>query len=150
MRNYWARSYLQGVLAGKTFIAPRAREWLHSQMDALMTLQVVVAVETLWALVTLEGTIVVRSLVSLVRVVVVHRLHIGCVTTVEAYQSLRQASHQHRRTTWIIEIREHRTMGVGLICAGKWWSLRVVTCLNRWRGKWSRPSRRRRHLRSSP
>lgn len=90
MSEKWTLSYLQSVLAGKAFVAVHARVWLDSQMDALMTLQVVVSVEALWALIALEWAIIVGRRVGLMRVVVVHGLHICCVTTIEApNQSLR-------------------------------------------------------------
>lgn len=90
MRELPSPSYLQSVLAGKALVAVGARIWLYSQMNALMALQVMISVEALWTQITLEWTIVVRRRVNLVRVVVVHALHICCVTTVEASdQSLR-------------------------------------------------------------
>src|ERR1700761_5520425 len=48
-----------------------ARERLHCQMDPLMSLQIVVAVERLWALITLEGSVVL--LLLLTRMMRVHR-----------------------------------------------------------------------------
>ena len=41
-----------------------AREGLHCQMDPLMSLQIVVAVEGLWALITLEGSVILLLLLS--------------------------------------------------------------------------------------
>jgi hypothetical protein len=48
-----------------------AREWLHSQVDSLVALQIVVAVEGLWALIAFEGSVVL--LLLLARMVSVHR-----------------------------------------------------------------------------
>lgn len=50
-------TYLQCVLARKALVAVRAREWLHSQMNPLMTLEIVIAVEALRALVAFEWPI---------------------------------------------------------------------------------------------
>jgi hypothetical protein len=104
MNKGMVRSYLQSILAGETLVTMTARERLNRQMDALMALQVVIAVEALWALIALEGTVIMRRLLSLMRVVVVHMLQAGRVSTVEVDQSLWQTSHQHWRTIWIVEI----------------------------------------------
>lgn len=42
---YGVRAYLQGVLSRKRLFAMRARKWLDSQVNTLVPLQVVVAVE---------------------------------------------------------------------------------------------------------
>jgi hypothetical protein len=47
-----------------------AREWLHSQVDSLVALQIVVAVEGLWALIAFEGSVVL--LLLLARMMSVH------------------------------------------------------------------------------
>jgi hypothetical protein len=41
-----------------------ARERLHRQMDPLMSLQIVVAVERLWALITFEGSVILLLLLT--------------------------------------------------------------------------------------
>jgi len=52
---------LQCVLAGETFVTVFARKRFNGQMDPLMSLEVVIAIETLRALITLERPIGRRS-----------------------------------------------------------------------------------------
>lgn len=52
------RTNLQCIFPRKALLAMAAGEWLHCQMDTLVSLQVVVSVEGLWALVALEGAVV--------------------------------------------------------------------------------------------
>lgn len=51
------RTDLQSVLPGESLLTKRARERLHGQMNLLVSFQVVVPVEALYALVALEGSI---------------------------------------------------------------------------------------------
>ena len=47
-------TYLESILPRKALIAVRAREGLHSQMNALVAFEIVIAVETLRTLVAFE------------------------------------------------------------------------------------------------
>lgn len=62
-------THLQCVLPREALLAMIARERLDRQMDPLMPLQIVVAVEALRALVALERTIVGRRRLSMGRMV---------------------------------------------------------------------------------
>lgn len=64
------RTNLQCIFPGEALLAVSAREWLHSQMDPLMSLQIVVTIEGLWTLVTFERSVILLLLLS--RVVAVH------------------------------------------------------------------------------
>jgi hypothetical protein len=67
-RHPWVRigqrTNLQCIFPRKALLAMAARERLHCQMDPLMSLQIVVAVEGLWALITLEGSIILLLLLT--------------------------------------------------------------------------------------
>lgn len=53
---------LQRILPRKALITVAAGEWLHRQMNPLMSLQVMIAVEALGALIAFEWTIIMRWL----------------------------------------------------------------------------------------
>lgn len=75
-------TYLQGILSREALIAVLAREGLYRQMNSLVSLQVVVPVEALRALVALEWPVIGRLLLMLrVTQEVWYR---GCVSTVES------------------------------------------------------------------
>jgi hypothetical protein len=48
--------YLQGIFARELLRAEIAREWFNLKVNPLVTLQVMIATETLGALVTFEGS----------------------------------------------------------------------------------------------
>jgi hypothetical protein len=75
-----------------------------------MSLQVVIAVEALWALIALERTVIVSGLRWWMRSIVVHVLKARCVTAVEVYHTLRQVTHKHRWPARIAEVREDWAM----------------------------------------
>ena len=52
--------YLESILSGKALVAVSAREGFDSQVDALVTLEVVVSVEALGALVASEWSVGLR------------------------------------------------------------------------------------------
>lgn len=83
-------SYLQGILAREALVAVAAGEGLDGQVDALVTLQVVVAVEALWALIASERSVVLWA--GLLRVVTIHSVHVRGVSAVEGHHSRRHAS----------------------------------------------------------
>ena len=55
-----------------------AGEWLHCQMDSLVSLQVVISVEGLWALIALERTVVLGLL--LVWMAAIHVVHVRWIS----------------------------------------------------------------------
>jgi hypothetical protein len=57
----WQTTYLECILSRETFIAMCTRERFYRKMYSLVTLKIMVTIEALWALVTLERP-VVRSL----------------------------------------------------------------------------------------
>jgi hypothetical protein len=72
--NCWirigSRTNLQCIFPGKALLAVPTWERFHSQMDPLMSLQIVVTIERLWTLVTFERSVILLLLLS--RVVAVH------------------------------------------------------------------------------
>ena len=83
-------------------------ERLNSQMNPLMTLQVVISIEALRALVTLERT-VVRGLL-LLRMVSIHMLHASGVSTVETrHHPMRHSAHQSQLSVRIVDVRQYRS-----------------------------------------
>lgn len=50
-------TYLKSILAREALVTVRARERLNGQMDTFMTLEVVIAVETLGTLVAFERSV---------------------------------------------------------------------------------------------
>jgi len=55
---------LQCIFPRKALLAMAARERLHCQMDPLVSLPIVVAVERLWALITFEGSVILLLLLT--------------------------------------------------------------------------------------
>lgn len=89
------------------------RTWkrLHRQMNALMSLQVVIPVEALRALIALERPVVGRPrLVEGVwRMPAVHLLHAGHVATVEARENARlHAAQQRHLAVRTVDVRHDR------------------------------------------
>jgi len=61
---------LQCIFPRKALLAVSTWEWLHGQMDPLMSLQIVITIEGLWTLVTFERAVILLLLLS--RVVAIH------------------------------------------------------------------------------
>lgn len=79
------------------------RERLDCQVDPLVPLQIVVAVETLGALIALEWSVVGSGL--LMRVVSLHKVrHLSCVPTVEARHHPRVYTNQSESTIRILDV----------------------------------------------
>lgn len=99
---------LERVLAGEALIAMAARERLDGQMYPLVSLEVVVAVEALWALIASERSVVLW--VGLLRMVAIQLVHGRGVTAVERWHHAMRhaASHQCNWTVWLVDIGEHR------------------------------------------
>lgn len=102
-----ARTNLQRVLARETLIAVPARERLDRQMDPLMPLEVMVAVEALRTLIAAERAVVLRA--RLRRVVSVQLLHVRGVPAVEA-------SGHHA-----VVHADHLEVAVGVVDVGEHW-----------------------------
>ena len=80
-----------------------------------MPLQVVISIEALRALVTLERT-VVRGLL-LLRMVSIHMLHASGVSAVETrYHPMRHSTHQSQLSVRIVDVRQYRSWKI----AAKW------------------------------
>lgn len=91
---------LESILAGEALGAEVAGERLDSQMDSLVTLQVVVAAEGLHALVALEGTLRLSS--GLVSVVTVHHM-LSAVVLANSHTR----NHGHL-ATWLVDVGHDR------------------------------------------
>ena len=114
-------TYLQGVLSREALVAVGARERLDCQVNPLVSLQVVVAVEALRALVALEWSVGRGRL--LMRVVPHEVRHLSCMSTVEAGHHARMHTNQSKPAIWVLNVREHWRRS-RCICRG-WWSLVV-------------------------
>ena len=71
---------LQSILSRETLVAVRARKRFHRQMDPFMSLQIVIAVETLRTLIAPKRTFTMRRL----RRCPIHRLQMGAMSAVES------------------------------------------------------------------
>lgn len=104
--------YLQSVFTREAFIAVSAWEWFDCEMYPLVSLQIVVSIEALWALIALKRSVVLRiGLVSLR--MAVHLLNVGCVPAVETRDhSTGHSSDKRKLTVWITNVREdwHRVL----------------------------------------
>lgn len=76
----------------------RTGKWLHSKVNPLVSLQIVIPIEALRALIAFEGPIIgYRLMMLLLLIVVVHVLGIRSVPTVELWHHalLHVADHRH-------------------------------------------------------
>ena len=97
-------TYLERILSREALVAVVAGEGLDSKMDPLVSLQIVVAVEALRALVTLERSVVGGRL--LVRRMS-HKVRHGCrVPTVEARHHARVDTDQRQPTVGVLNVGE--------------------------------------------
>jgi hypothetical protein len=136
-------SYLECVFAGETLVAVAAGEWFHCQVNALVSLQVVIAVETLRALIALEGPVIYR--LGLLGVCAVNVLHVGRVATVEATEAV-HAVDERQAVARVADVREHGSRHrIAIWSLVRVWRLRWC---GRERGNWSRRVRRRHAWRS--
>jgi hypothetical protein len=86
-----------------------AWEWLDGKMDTLVSLEIVVTIETLRALIALEWTLVLRWCLS--GWWAIHLLHGGCVTTVESRHHIRRkAADEHGLTVGVVQVRHYRSI----------------------------------------
>lgn len=77
-------------------------EWFHRQMDSLVSLQIVITVETLWALIAFEWP-VVHGL-RLLCVCSIDVLHICRVAAVEATETTVDAVDESQTTCGVIDV----------------------------------------------
>lgn len=77
-------------------------EWFHRQMDSLVSLQIVITVETLRALIAFEWP-VVHGL-RLLCVSSINVLHICRVSTVEATEATVDAVDESQTACWVIDV----------------------------------------------
>lgn len=91
MNAGYIETYLEGVLPREALVAVVARKGLDGKMDSLVSLQIMVPVKALWALVTLEWTVVGSRLLVLMS----HEVwHGGSVSTVEARHHGRMSTNE--------------------------------------------------------
>lgn len=102
----WFEAYLKCVLPREALIAVVAREGLDSQMDPLVSLQVVVSIEALWTLVTLEWPVVGGRL--LMRWVSKEVGYCCGVAAVEAWHHARVHTNQRKLTVRVLDIGKDR------------------------------------------
>lgn len=112
-----------------------AREWLHGQMDPLVSLKIVVAIEGLWALVTLEWSVILLLLLPWMRYI-----HIVAHVLLRIAWHVHSAHHLHlvAGTVHIGHDRTtHRRQGIWrlvrpLVLTGRGLHRLRMTCRN-WR-----------------
>lgn len=83
-----------------------AREWLDSEMNTLMTLQIVIPVEALWALIALERPICSRLLLMIGVVAMAEEMRNICgVSAVEGLHHLGHSTDQSHLAVRISDVR---------------------------------------------
>jgi hypothetical protein len=104
----WVRTYLESILSGKALVAVSAREGFDSQVDALVTLEIVVSVEALRALVASERSVGLR--VVLWHGVAVQLLH-SCMSAVVLHRHamMRHAVDKRHVPVRITNVGKHRS-----------------------------------------
>lgn len=95
------KTYLQCILAREALVTVCARERLHGQVNSLMTLQIMIPVEALGALITLERSVGGWTRHTMVGCWVrsIEMLRVGDVSTIESRQNARLHSSHHRHGT---------------------------------------------------
>jgi hypothetical protein len=106
-------TYLERILPREALVAVIAGERLDSQMYPLVSLQVMVAIETLWALVAFEWSIICSWL--LVGRVTKEMRHGRCMATVETGHHSRMNAYQRKLTVGVLDVGENRRL-VGWVC----------------------------------
>lgn len=97
---------LERVLSREALVAVVAGEGLDRQMDPLVSFQIVIPIEALWALITFERPVIHgRWLVGRVSHKMRHRC---CVSAVEAWHHSRVHSDQRELTVRVLNVREDR------------------------------------------
>ena len=99
---------LEGVLAREALVAMTAWERLDSQVNSLVSLQIMIPVEALWALIASKGSVVLGIL--LLWVVAVYLMHLGCcMATVEAWHDAvwHAASNQRELSIRVGNVGKH-------------------------------------------
>lgn len=103
------KSYLQCILAGEALVTVTTGEWLDRQMNALVPLEIVVAVEALRALIAFERSVVLRVWLSL-GMVSIHMLHMRCVATVVCrHHRRRHATNQSKLAVRVADVGQDRS-----------------------------------------
>jgi len=93
---------LESVLAGEALVAVVAWERLHSQVNALVSFQIVIAVEALRALVAFEWSIIrCRLMVWWLAQKVRHR---SCVSAVESLHHPWMNAYQSKLTVRVLDV----------------------------------------------
>lgn len=120
------QTYLQCILAREALVAVVARERLDSKMDPLVSLQIMISVETLWALVAFEWPVICCGLLMLG---MSHEVwHSRCVSAIEAGHHARVHTYQCKLPIGVLDIRKHRR--------GAWGVLGRRTLILIWRLRW--------------
>lgn len=101
------RAYLESILSGKALVTVSAGERLDSQVYALVTLEIVVSVEALRALITTEWSVGLR--VVLGHRVSVQLLH-GCMAAVVVHRHamVRHAIDKRELPVRVTNVGKHR------------------------------------------
>lgn len=106
-KDVWGSADLEGIFARETLVAVAARERLDGQVNSLMSLQVMIPVEALWALVASERSVVLC--IWLLWVVAIQLMHLGCMATIEAWHHAvwHSASNQGKLTVRVCNVGKY-------------------------------------------
>lgn len=105
-------NYLQRVFTRKALVAVTAWERLHGQVNPLVALQIVIAIETLWALIALEWTVVRRCLVGsrmCLAVYVTHACRVSTVGEPRHHTTVLHPADQGKLAVRVVDIGKHRS-----------------------------------------
>ena len=141
-------TYLESILSGEALVAVSTREWFDSQVYALVTLEIVVSVEALRALVAAERSVGLR--VVLWHGVAVQLLH-SCLSAVvvHGHAMVRHAVDERELPVRVANVGKHRSKqwvceGCALLVG---WGLRVR--VKRWHMTMAIDGRRACHMSTS-
>lgn len=130
---------LERIFPGETLITVVTREGLDGEMDPLVTLQIMVPVEALWALITLEWTIVGSWWLVLG---MSHEVgHLRSVSTVETRHHA-GVSNKCKASGGVLNVRKDRRLASSIL---QRWPLLVLVGRVRWVVGWDRWDRTLRH-----
>lgn len=137
-------AYLERIFAGEALVAMAAREWLDGQVNSLVTLQIVIPVEALWALIATERSVV--WWVGLLRMMSVHLRVLRSAVEVGHHAVLHAVSNERHLSARVVHIREDghliaiRPVLRILLLLWLWLERRYLTLLIDWRHLRKRPT----------
>lgn len=100
------KTHLERIFARETLLTVSTWERLYSEMNTLMSFQIVIAIEALRTLVAFEGPFVGRA--HLLLLVTIELLKVcGMATVVAVHHARMHAAHKGKVATRVVDIREY-------------------------------------------